>query len=353
MRKKAGDESHKVERRRATLHDVARAADVSIATASKALHGIGRLRPETRSKVRDVAERLGFRPNNLAHSLRRKRSFTVGLLSSDSYGRFSIPILEGIEQALLASRVSVYLCNAANDPEIERLHLDSLMGNRIDGLIVTAARTDRRFAIDPKQLGIPLLHAYAQSTFSDALCLIPDDEAGGRIAAHHLVTAGRRRIAHIAGPEQFESVRLRRDGYRAALQAGGLSPAPGWELCGPWSEAWGREAVSRILTLRGPRPDAIFCGSDLIARGVADALRESGIAVPSDIALVGFDNWEVIAAATRPPLTTIDLNLREFGRTVGATLLGMIEGTVSDSGVRRLPVRLVVRESCGAGIPEA
>ena len=80
---------------------------------------------------------------------------------------------------------------------------------------------------------------------------------------------------------------------------------------------------------------------------------ESGIAVPSDIALVGFDNWEVIAAATRPPLTTIDLNLREFGRTVGATLLGMIEGTVSDGGVRRLPVRLVVRESCGAGIPEA
>src|SRR5215216_406056 len=98
MRKKAGDEPREIERRRATLHDVARAADVSIATASKALHGIGRLRPETRSKVRDVAERLGFRPNNLAHSLRRKRSFTVGLLSSDSYGRFSIPILEGIEQ---------------------------------------------------------------------------------------------------------------------------------------------------------------------------------------------------------------------------------------------------------------
>ena len=114
-------------------------------------------------------------------------------------------------------------------------------------------------------------------------------------------------------------------------------------MYGEWTEEWGRQATDGLLRA-APDLDAIFCGNDQIARGVADAVREAGKRVPEDIALVGFDNWEVIAAANRPPLTTVDMNLRELGRTAGEELLSAIEGRPS-SGLRRLPCSLVLRES--------
>ncbi|MGA8716298.1 MAG: substrate-binding domain-containing protein, partial [Roseiarcus sp.] len=116
---------------------------------------------------------------------------------------------------------------------------------------------------------------------------------------------------------------------------------------GRWSEAWGREAVRDLFSKRRGAPDAIFCGSDQIARGAVDALREMGLAVPVDVAVVGFDNWDVMAEAARPPLTSVDMNLGALGRDAGACLLDMMGGR-SIAGVRRLPCSLVVRDSCGA-----
>jgi len=112
------------------------------------------------------------------------------------------------------------------------------------------------------------------------------------------------------------------------------------------------EAVARLFATNRQSPDAIFCGNDQIARGMADALRERGIAVPGEVAIVGFDNWEIIAAATRPPLTTIDMNLTELGREAGRRLIGMIAGDTK-RGVHRLPCSLIVRESCGCAEPLA
>ena len=114
-----------------------------------------------------------------------------------------------------------------------------------------------------------------------------------------------------------------------------------------WSEGWGREAVAQLFRARRKPPDAIFCGNDQIARGIADALRERGVAVPDAVAIVGFDNWEIIAEATRPPLTTIDMNLSDLGREAGRRLIGMIAGEHM-SGVHRLPCSLIIRDSCGA-----
>ncbi len=117
-------------------------------------------------------------------------------------------------------------------------------------------------------------------------------------------------------------------------------------LSGQWSEAWGYRAADLLLE-RDPSIDAIFCGSDLLARGVVDALRERGVRVPDDVAVVGFDNWEIIATAARPPLTTVDLELERLGQLAGRRLLELIDGRV-ESGVERLPCRLVARESSGA-----
>jgi len=339
---------HDIGRRRAslTIHDVARAANVSVGTVSKALNNRGRLRQETRDKIIVVARDLGFRPNDLAQSLHRGQSLTVGLISTDAFGRFTIPIMEGIEACLSDSRMAVLMCNATDDPVREAHHVEQLMGKRVDGIIVTARRADKR-----KRLvgagDIPVIYVFAQVEDADACCLVPDDEGGAMLAVRHLVKLGRRRIAHVTGPERFEAVRLRRDGYRRTLAEAGLSERDGDYLPGVWSEGWGREAVATLFNPRRVHPDAIFCGNDQIARGVADALREQGLRVPDAVSLVGFDNWEIIADATRPPLTSVDMNLVELGREGGRRMLDLIAGKPW-KGVERLPCSLIVRQSCGA-----
>jgi LacI family transcriptional regulator len=333
-------------RRGLTIHDVARAAEVSIGTASKALNGTGHLRQETREKVLAKAQELGYRPNDLAQSLHRARSMTVGLLTNDSFGRFSFPIVEALEQKLADQGIAVFMCNATDDPERERQHVEQLMRKRIDGLVVTARRADKRPPID-RAPGLPIVYVYSQADDENALCLIPDDEGGAVLAIEHLLSLGRRRIAHIAGPERFDAVRLRRAGYVRALEAGGIGYDPALYLNGPWSETWGRDAVARLFDHGTPRPDALFCDNDQLARGASEALRERGIAIPQDVAIVGFDNWDVMTLAARPQLSSIDMNLSTLGREAGEALLAIIGGRPM-RGVRRLPCSLVIRESSRA-----
>ncbi len=329
-----------------TIHDVARVAGVSISTVSKALNGQGKLRDATREKVQQVANQLGFRPNDLAQSLLRGRTFTVGLLTTDSYGRFSLPILTGIEDALGVARVSVFLCSANDDPAREQQHINSLLAKKVDGIIVTSRRIDPRAPIDIGNTGIPVIYALAQVTDPHTLSLLPDEAQGVYLAIEHLISLGRRHFAHISGPRRFQSVRIRETAMRTVLTEHGFSLPDTHILCGTWYERWGYDAANLLLD-SDPQIDAIFCGNDLIARGVVDRLRERGVRVPDDIAIVGFDNWDIIAEGTRPPLTTVDQNLRELGHVAATKLLAAIDGA-QEVGVLHQPCRLIVRQSCGA-----
>jgi LacI family transcriptional regulator len=329
-----------------TIRDVARLADVSIGTASKALNANGRLRQETRDKVMRVAREIGYRPNDLAQSLHRAKSMTVGIISNDSFGRFTLPIVEALEEQLADKGIAIFMCNATDDPARERQHLDQLLGKRIDGLVVTARRADKRPPIGPLAHGLPVVYVFSQADDPDALSLVPDDEGGARLAVAHLIGLGRQRIAHITGPERFEAVQLRHRGYAGALSQAGRTAIEGYYLSGVWSEEWGRDAIARLFDGKSETPDALFCGNDQIARGAAEALRDRRIAVPGQVAIVGFDNWNVMTLAARPPLSSIDMNLEALGREAGERLIAMMSGERS-SGVRRLPCTLVVRESSG------
>jgi LacI family transcriptional regulator len=324
----------------ATIHDVARAAGVSIGTVSKALNGTGSLSDETRKRVMETVRALHFRPNLLARSLHTGLSGSVGLISNDSFGRFTMPIMEGLEGVLSQSGIGVFMVNATDDAERERAHLDQLLAKQIDGLIVTARRADRRPSVDLRGLGLPVIYVFSQGDTPGAFTLLPDDKGGARLATEHLIQRGRRRIAHVTGPRDFEAVRLREQGWREALAGASLDPGP--LMYGSWTEAWGRAATAQILN--GPRPDAIVCGNDLIARGAADALREAGVSCPAEVALTGFDNWTVMAEACRPALTSVDMNLIELGAEAGRRMTQMIKGAEA-SGTLRLPCTLVVRDS--------
>jgi LacI family transcriptional regulator len=332
-----------------TIRDLARLAGVSIGTASKALNANGRLSAETRAKVLKVAKDIGYRPNGLAQSLHRARSMTVGILSNDSFGRFTFPIVEALERRLFDRGIAVFMCNATDDPLRERRHIEQLLSKRIDGLVVTARRADRREPVEPAARALPVIYVFSRVENPNALCLLPDDKGGAALAVRHLAALGRKRIAHITGPERFEAVRLREAGYLAALAEAGLKARTGDCLAGAWSEAWGREAVQRLFARKGPPPDALFCGNDQIARGAIEGLREIGRSVPADVAIVGFDNWEVMTNAARPPLTSIDMNLDALGSAAGECLIEMMSGR-RVAGVRRLPCSLIVRESCGARV---
>ena len=333
-------------RLRPTIRDVARAADVSVGTASKALNGKGRLRPETRARVIREAELLEFRPNDLIKSLIRGRSYTVGLVTTDYFGRFSMPVIAGIEDALGAAEILVFLCNVRDDLTRERNVIASLIGKQVDGIIVMSRRTDLRQPISVGQSGIPVVYAFSRVAAQDALCLAPDDVQGACLATEHLLRLGRRHLAHITGPSQREAVQLRLAGTRRTVLEHGLEWSDDRCLSGDWSEEWGYEAVDQLL-VSNPGVDGIVCGSDIIARGVLDRLRERGRRVPDDISVVGFDNWEIVAEHTRPHLTTIDMNLHDMGQEAARRLLARLEGD-NASGTIRLPCSLIVRESCGA-----
>jgi len=325
-----------------TIHALAKAAGVSVSTVSKALNDNGRMAPETRTRIKRIAAEIGFRPNALARGLLSNRSFTIGLLTNDTYGRFTLPVMAGISEALVDHGVSVFLCAIEDDPALAKIHVDAMLDKQVDGIIATGKRIDKSLPVDLAGLPVPVVYAFTKGT-PDSVTLTSDDGQGARLAADWLVSIGRKRLSHITGPKDFLSVGERAEAFRQV--AGSHAPV----LHGVWSEGWGHEAVARIWASEGEKPDGIFCGNDQIARGVVDALRERGVDVPRDVSVIGFDNWEIVAAQTRPPLTTVDMNLKELGREAGLMVLALAEGKEVEPGLRRLPCKLVVRQSCGGG----
>ena len=330
--------------KRTTIRDVAALAGVSIGTASKALNGQGKLRDATRERVAAAARELGFAPNVLARGLLAGRTYTVGVITTDSFGRFSIPVMLGAEDALGAGQISVFMCDTRDDPDRERQYLAMLLSRRVDGLIVAGRRVEPRPSIG-LNLGVPVVYAMTQSMDSDEPAILPDDAGGGRLAAEHLLALGRRRFGHITGPPRFLAARMRARGFCDALADAGVAFAANDVLYGEWSEAWGREAA-RVVTQTTPGVEAIFCGSDQIARGVSDTLRLIGCRVPEDIALVGYDNWSPMVTGADPPLTSVDMCLEEIGRVAAEHLLLAINGEPTH-GAHTVPCRLVTRDSTG------
>ncbi|MEV5545879.1 LacI family DNA-binding transcriptional regulator [Streptomyces sp. NPDC052309] len=321
---------------------MARLAGVSVATASKALNGRSQVRAETRVRVQEAAERLAFRPNPLARSLLAGRTGTVGLLTSDLEGRFSIPILMGAEDAFGAGRAAVFLCDARGDSIREQHHVQALLERRVDGLIVVGSRTDPRPSLG-RGLPAPVVYAYAPSSDTDEdLSIVPDSVGAGHMAVGHLLACGRSRIAHITGDVHYLAARERAEGAARAMAEAGLHLLEE-PLYGNWSEGWGRAAATMLLD-RHPDLDALLCGSDQIARGALDILRERGRTVPDEVAVMGFDNWHAVTDGARPSLTSVDHNLQEIGRVAAQALFQAIDGRMR-RGVELQPGRVVIRAS--------
>ena len=323
------------------IGDVARAAGVSVATVSKALNDRPDVSAATRERVLREAQRLDFRPDPRARLLATGRSFAVGLLTTDVYGRFSLPLLMGVEDELGDRELAVIFGDTRDDPDRELRQLRTLVSRHVDGIIVNGRRIEDRAPLADSG-GIPVVYALTGSRAETDCSVVPDEAGGAGLAIAHLVGSGRRRVGHLTGPRRHRSAVVRADAVRGELRRHALS-ARGRVRFGAWSEEWGRQATTDLLA-DAPDVDALFCGSDQIARGALDVLRESGRRVPDDVAVVGFDNWSVMTDGARPALSSVDLQIETIGRSAARHLVAAIEG---EEPPRRtvVPPRLVLRAS--------
>jgi LacI family transcriptional regulator len=327
-----------------SLLDVARAAGVSKATASRALNAKEGVSPYTRQRVRDIADSLGFSPSAVARNLTAGRTGTVGILTNDLDGRFVLPILAGAEDTLAAGDISVILCDARGETIREQSHLKTLLERRVDGLLVVAgARTDPRPPLG-HEIPVPVVYAYAPSTGPNDRSVITDNTAAGRLAAEHMWDIGRRQIAYIGGDPTFVADQEREAGARAALADHGIDLIVDRSQGGDWTERWGRRVVTNLLD-QAPQIDGIIAAADALARAALDILRDRCRPVPDDVAVMGFDNWTIFTENTRPELTSIDLELQAMGRRAAGLLFAALSGETLEPGIEYSPVRLVVRDS--------
>ena len=325
-----------------TLADVAKLAEVSVSTASKALNNRSDVHQATRSKVLEAAATLNFRPDLLADRYISPKTGTVGMLTDDLIGRFSLPILTGAESALGFQKISIFLCDARGDDFRESFHINALLQKRIDGLIAVGSSSNARKSLGP-DFPVPVVYTYVPSADSKDLSIIPDNEGSAATIAEHLISIGRKNIAHIAGREDSNATQLRIKGFQNALAKHGKKIVQPGPLFGDWLESWGRKATLALLQSK-VKFDAVFCGNDQIARGCVETLRENQINVPNDVAVVGFDNWDVVVTGCKPQLTSIDMNLEELGARAALRLFEAINGQ-KRNGTEKIPGKLVLRGS--------
>lgn len=347
-----------------TLKDIAREVGVSTMAVSTVLHGkrtTVRVSDETRLRIKEVAQRLRYRPNVAARGLMQHRMNTIGIVSlvgDSSQNLYFMEVLNGI----LAGSVSAQQ-NSTVLP-LERWDEETILGfcdGRVDGLILIGAYLSGEFVQTLRET-IPLVTVQSNGIHPGVPFLDADNESGGYLATHYLLSQGHRRILHLAAPSGIRGPDLRYEGYCRAMREAHLEITPEW-VQRPRQPFFftahdGRQSMQDYLETTGLQnlPTAIFCASDALAHGCIEALKEHGLQVPDDISVVGFDDF-LTAQIMSPPLTTVRQPFQEIGRRSVERLMERIlleadgetapESTEADPSLLTevLPVELVIRQS--------
>ncbi len=325
-----------------TIREVADAAGVSTATVSRALSGVQTVDPELVERVRQSADRLGYRANRVARALRRQSTQTVGLVVPDITDPFYPAVVRAIERELRRTGLSLLLCDSGNDPEVEAELMRNLFDHQVDGLLISACdRTASRPAIELSAIRTPVLQIDQRAVAEVPYVGVEQADAMGQVISH-LVDQGCRSFGYLGGSTETAAGQERLDGFAEHAKPVDPRAADRVDL-GEVSVAWGYEAAARLLAA-GPPPDAIVCSSDLAAIGALQALRERGISVPGDVAVTGFDDT-VLAVSCDPPLTSVRQPLEDLGTQAVQELTSAIEHHLVQPRSVLLKADLAVRES--------
>jgi LacI family transcriptional regulator len=329
----------------ATIRDVARASNVSIATVSRVFNNSPLVSEDTRQRVVTAAARLGYWPNGIARSLITSRTHTLGALLPDLHGEFFSEVIHGIDLASRTKGFHLIVSRSSADADELASVLRSMRG-RVDGLLVMTPDVDAAASLEQVAVNVPtvLLNPEASVPGCDSVSIA--NVEGAYAVVRHLIGLGHRRVATITGPERNIDARQRREGWRAALRDAGIDPSPTLEVRGDFTEPSGYEAALEMLA-REPRPSAVFVANDYMAIGALGAFQDTGVRVPQDLAVAGFDDIPMARYLT-PPLTTVHVDMLELGQQAVHLLLDPARAARPAEGEHRvLPSTLVVRSSCG------
>jgi LacI family transcriptional regulator len=305
-----------------SVKDVAAAAGVSLGTVSNVMNRPEVVSPTTRERVERAMADLGFVRNESARQLRAGTSRTLAYVMLDGSNPFFHDVAQGIEMAADDADLSLFICNSNSRAEREEVHLDRLMQQRVQGILITPVNPEATYLDDVAARGIPVVivdRVHAGGTFCSVAV---DDILGGQIAVEHLAEQGHTRVAVIGGPESIGQVRERLEGAREIWAELGLPPDDLVYLpTAALTVAEGRSAGERLAGLpTRRRPTAAFCANDLLALGLLQQTIGSGLRVPDDLAIVGFDDIE-FAAAAAVPLTSVRQPRQELGRAAAHLVL--------------------------------
>lgn len=328
---------------RPTISDVARVARVSLMSVSRAMNNRPGLSEETRQRILEVADQLGYRPSSVARALATRQTSTLGLVMPDVANPFFAQIARGAEDAAYENGYGVFLINTAEDTDREKAALDSLWQKEIDGAILCSPRLLLE-ELKPYLARFPatvLVNRELDASLPNVATVNVDDRLGAQQATSYLIESGRKCIAFVAGPTTSISSRRRLDGYRLGLDTAHRVFDPSLvEYCPPTTE--GGHTAALTLFSRNLNVDAILCFNDLVAIGVIQACAEHGLNIPVDVAVIGADDIP-LASLVRPMLSTLSINQYEIGRATIKVLVEMFDNSSAQAVV--IKPELILRDS--------
>lgn len=332
-----------------TIRDVARKAGVSPITASRTFSGTHPVAEETRQKVLEAAQELGYTPDLLARALARKQSPIIGVVVPELANPFFVPIIDAIQAVAQQKDHMVVVSQSGRQPTTELASIHQFRQLRMAGVLVTPASTAPDHLRSLQAAGMPVV--VVARYWEEGDCVTVDDFAGGRMVGEHLLQLGHRKIGCIAhGEFGNTAVQTRVQGLRAALEDGGHMLSPQWMSCAKTVRlADAVQAADNFLSLPD-RPTAVFVTADRLAIGFIHRLQTRGVRVPEDVAVVGYDDIRY-AEFLQVPLTTVALPKYEMGQQAAQTLFERIESGGVNKESRQcflLEPKLIVRASCGA-----
>jgi LacI family transcriptional regulator len=324
------------------IREVARLAGVSLGTVSRVINGHPTVAPDIRKRVQAAIDKLGFRPNRVARSLRSQQSHTFGLVIPDVTNPFFAELVKSLDQSASEVGYNIILGNAEESPTVEKQYIQMLSDRQVDGLLVVPSVGTRTIKVD-RDVKVVLI----DRALPKHHVVLSDHRGGAKQAITHLIGLGHRRIACIAGPQNLTVAVERWAGYRETMSRFGASATlvkSSWTEFANFDYASAYDAARRLLALK-PRPTALFASSDQQAIGALRAAADLGLNVPKDLSVVGFDDIP-LSDLVSPRLTTVRQAVTDLSRVAIKTLIKLRKGEAV-SALQRIATEMKIRDSSG------
>lgn len=328
-----------MKRDKTTIHDIARKLNITASTVSRALKDHPRISTETKKAVLKVAEKLNYQPNHIAAALRNGRSNIIGIIVPTIDRSFFSSVVRGIEEIANKSKYNVMICQSYDNYEKEVQTVNALLNAQVDGIIVSFAKATDDFShfLKVKEKGIPLIMFDRSHNDLEVSTVVVDDYFGSYKAVEHLIQQGCTRIAHFTNTKKISIYKDRMRGYREALEAHGLPFDPTLVVESNLQIEDGRTSMETLLQL--PKlPDAVFSASAPSTLGALQVLKERGLRIPEDVALVAFSN-EQFCTCTDPTITSIDQHSMRMGNSAADIFLEEI----NKGHLKFIPQKIVLK----------